>query len=237
MPSKEICASSRVFSIMVQWFYVMRKCIIDPRKIAIDVAKFSAFCCHQSIVCKSVVGTYDGRYFSVEKNGFRLQLIREPALLASTSVLPFVNKWRLHGAGPHRVYFGWFHCRMFLQNLPGESEGWRFERAMAWFAIEKGKFFESVKHKLLYIFSLQVGISGSSVGSSYTTVVALGCSTSMGSSTSENCFGFCNFSDEIFSLHLRREYALSRMTLTKYQDHCMNPVWYTLPHSFKESSQ
>ena len=59
------------------------KSIIDPRKLAIDVAKFSACFCHQSIdhpVCKSLVGTYDGRYFSVEKNSLRLQLCREPAL-------------------------------------------------------------------------------------------------------------------------------------------------------------
>ena len=43
----------------------------------IDVAKFSACFCHQSIdhpVCKSLVGTYDGGYFSVEKNSLRLRL-------------------------------------------------------------------------------------------------------------------------------------------------------------------
>jgi len=36
----------------------------DPRKLAMDVAKFSSSFCHQSIdhpVCKSLVGTYDGR--------------------------------------------------------------------------------------------------------------------------------------------------------------------------------
>ena len=61
----------------------LRKCIIDPQKLAIDVAKFSACFCHQSIdhpVCKSLVGTYDGGYFSVEKNSLRLQLSRERAL-------------------------------------------------------------------------------------------------------------------------------------------------------------
>ena len=48
-----------------------------------DVAKFSACFCHQRIdypVCKSLVGTYDGRYFRVEKNSLRLQLSREPML-------------------------------------------------------------------------------------------------------------------------------------------------------------
>ena len=48
-----------------------------------DVAKFSACFCHQSInhsVCKSLVGTYDGRYFSVAKNNLRLQLSCEPVL-------------------------------------------------------------------------------------------------------------------------------------------------------------
>ena len=48
-----------------------------------DVAKFSACFCHQSIdhpVGKSLVGTYDGRYFSVEKNSLHLQFSREPAL-------------------------------------------------------------------------------------------------------------------------------------------------------------
>ena len=53
--------------------------IIDPRKLAIDVAKFSACFCHQSIdhpVCKLLVGTYNGGYFSVEKNSLRLQLNR-----------------------------------------------------------------------------------------------------------------------------------------------------------------
>ena len=48
-----------------------------------DVAKFSGCFYHQSIdhpVCKSLVGTYNGRYFSVEKNSLRLQLSCEPAL-------------------------------------------------------------------------------------------------------------------------------------------------------------
>ena len=48
-----------------------------------DVAKFSAYFCHQSIdhpVCKSLVGTYDGRYFSVKKNSLCMQLSRWPAL-------------------------------------------------------------------------------------------------------------------------------------------------------------
>ena len=48
-----------------------------------DVAKFSAGFCHQSIdhpVCKSLVGTYDGRYFSVEKNSLRLRSTRKLAL-------------------------------------------------------------------------------------------------------------------------------------------------------------
>ena len=61
----------------------LQKCIIDPRKLAMDVAKFSACFCHQSTdhpMCKSLVGTYNGRYFSVEKNSLRLKLSREPAL-------------------------------------------------------------------------------------------------------------------------------------------------------------
>ena len=48
-----------------------------------EVDKFSACFCHQSIdhpVCESLVSTYDGRYFSVEKDSLRLQLSREPAL-------------------------------------------------------------------------------------------------------------------------------------------------------------
>ena len=48
-----------------------------------NVAKFSACFCHQRIdypVYKPLVGTYDGRYFSVEKNSLRLQLGREPVL-------------------------------------------------------------------------------------------------------------------------------------------------------------
>ena len=48
-----------------------------------DVAKFSACFCYQAIdhpVCKSLVGTYDARYFSVEKSSLRLQLSREPVL-------------------------------------------------------------------------------------------------------------------------------------------------------------
>ena len=49
----------------------------------VDVAKFSACFCHQSIdhpVYKSLVGTYDGRYFSVEKNSLHLQLSCESTL-------------------------------------------------------------------------------------------------------------------------------------------------------------
>ena len=56
---------------------------MDPRKLAMGVARFSACFCHQSIdrpVCKSLVGTYNGRYFSVEKNSLRLKSSREPAL-------------------------------------------------------------------------------------------------------------------------------------------------------------
>ena len=48
-----------------------------------SAAKFSACFCHQSIdhpVCKSLVSTYDGSYFSVEKNSLRLKLSSEPAL-------------------------------------------------------------------------------------------------------------------------------------------------------------
>ena len=48
-----------------------------------DVTKFSACFCHESIdhpVCKSLVGTYDGMYFSVEKNSLRLHSSRKPAL-------------------------------------------------------------------------------------------------------------------------------------------------------------
>ena len=48
-----------------------------------DVAKLSACFCHQGIdhpVCKSLVGNYNGRYFSVEKNSLPLQLSREQAL-------------------------------------------------------------------------------------------------------------------------------------------------------------
>ena len=56
-----------------------------------DVAKFSACFCHQSInnsVCKSLVGTYDGRYFSVE-NSLRLQL--SSAIKRQLWSLPFVK--------------------------------------------------------------------------------------------------------------------------------------------------
>ena len=48
-----------------------------------DVAKFSACFCHQSInnpVCKLLVGIYDGRYFSVEKNSLCLELSCKPVL-------------------------------------------------------------------------------------------------------------------------------------------------------------
>ena len=41
--------------------------------------------------------------------------------------------------------------------------------------------------------------------SSYTTVVALGCSESRGPSTSGNWSGFCNLSDSNFSLHLGKK--------------------------------
>ena len=61
----------------------LQKCIIDPWKLAMDVAKLSACFCQQSIdhpVCKSLVGNYDGRYFSVEKNSLPLQLSGEQAL-------------------------------------------------------------------------------------------------------------------------------------------------------------
>ena len=61
----------------------IKKCIIDPRKVAMDVAKLTVCFCHQSIdhpVCKSLVGIYNGRYFSVEKNSLHLQLSREPVL-------------------------------------------------------------------------------------------------------------------------------------------------------------
>jgi len=56
--------------------------------------EFSASFCHQSInhpVCKSQVGTYDGRYFSVEKNSLRLRLSHMSTRKASNLVLPFVK--------------------------------------------------------------------------------------------------------------------------------------------------
>ena len=102
----------------------LRKGIIDPRKLAIDVAKFSACFCHQSIdhpVCKSLVGTYDGGYFSVEKNSLRLQLSRGASVNFGAGL-------RESDAYPEQFHtekscIGWFHCRMLLQNLPGEHEG------------------------------------------------------------------------------------------------------------------
>ena len=62
--------------------YIILRCN-DPRKLVMDVAKFSASFCHQSIdhpVCKSLVGTYDGRLFSVENNSLHLRSSRESAL-------------------------------------------------------------------------------------------------------------------------------------------------------------
>ena len=38
------------------------KCIINPRKLVMEVAKFSASFCYQ----KCQVGTYNGKYFSVK---------------------------------------------------------------------------------------------------------------------------------------------------------------------------
>ena len=52
---------------------------------------------------------------------------------ASTSVAALCES----DAYPEQFWSEQF-CRMFLQNLPREREGWRFERAMAWFVIEKG---------------------------------------------------------------------------------------------------
>ena len=115
------------------------------------------------------------------------------------------GKWHLPRAVPHwkiKVYhIGWFHCLVFLQNLPGEHEGWRFERAMAWFCHQK-QLISWISATKTLVFSLQVGISGPPMRSSYTTVVALGCSESRVPSTSGNWSGFCNLSDSNFSLHL-----------------------------------
>ena len=74
---------------------MQRRCIIDPRKVAMDVAKFSACFCRQSIdypVCKLLVGSYDGGYFSVEKKTvFAYDRVVIQHYKALTSVLPFVK--------------------------------------------------------------------------------------------------------------------------------------------------
>ena len=49
--------------------------------------------------------------------------LRASAIKASTSVLPFVKVTLTRSTSALKYYFGWFHCCMFLQNLPGEREG------------------------------------------------------------------------------------------------------------------
>ena len=95
-----------------------------------NVAKFSACFCHQSIdhpVCKSLVGTYDGRYFKCRKEQSsptiesQARTIKRP-----TSVLPFVKVTltRSSSTPKNPSLLHWLiHCHMFLQNLPGEREG------------------------------------------------------------------------------------------------------------------
>ena len=147
----------------------LRKCIIDPRKLAMGVARFSACFCHQSIdhpVCKSLVGSYDGRYFSVEKNSLRLRLSRKPALIKeSTSVLPFVKVTltRSSSAPKNPSLLLWL---VSLSYVLTESP-WGTWRMKVW------KSYGVICHRKRLIFgisetqSLQVGISRSPAGSSY----------------------------------------------------------------------
>ena len=66
-----------------------------------------------------------------------------------------------------------------------------------------------------------------------TTVVALGCSKSIGPSTNANCSGFCNLSD-IFSVHLGRGCAWAWWRMTSQLDgvwwqvssHQVSRSWY-----------
>ena len=113
-------------------------------------------------------------------------------------------KWRLPGAISHwkiKVYrISLFHRLVFLQNLTGKHEGWRFERAMAWFCHRK-RLISWIRATKTLVFSLQVGISGPP-WDVVTAVVALGCSKSRGPSTSRNWSRFYNLSDSNFFLHL-----------------------------------
>ena len=80
-------------------FYVMRrrlrKCINDPRKLAMDVAKFSACFCHQSIdhpVCKVASWHLRWKVFQCRKEQSSPTIeSRASAIKASTSVLPIAK--------------------------------------------------------------------------------------------------------------------------------------------------
>ena len=138
----------------------LRKCIIDSWKLVMDVAKFSACFCHESIdhpVCKSLVGTYmyNGRYFSVEKE--QSSPTTESRANAVKRQLWCCPSWKWCLPGAVRTKKSKFTALVgftVVCSYSGEHEGWRFE--LNWTELKElwrdlsSKKFESVKHKLLY---------------------------------------------------------------------------------------
>ena len=124
---------------------------------------------------------------------------RASAVKTSTSVLPFMKVTLTRSSSTEKSKFITLNCRMFLQNLSGEV---------------RMKVYGVICHRKMANFLNQCNknifctgrISGPTMRS--TTVVALGCSKSRGPSTNGNCSGFCNLSDDIFSLHLKKDVGM-----------------------------
>ena len=172
-----------------------------------DVAKFSANFCHQSIdhpVCKSLVGMHL-RWKAVQcRKQHSLPTIESQASAVKRQLryCP-LWKWLLPGAVPHRkskftAFVG--SLSYVLAESPWETRRMKFWKSYGMICHRKRQIFWISETQTL-AFSLQVGISGPP-WDLVTTVVALGCSKSRGPSTNGNFFRFCNFSDDIFSLHL-----------------------------------
>ena len=122
-----------------------------------DIAKFSTCFCHQSIdhpVCKSLVRTYDGRYFGVGKNSLRLQLSHEPVLssvnfgAAIRESVAYLEQFRTEKS-KFNALVG-FTAVCFYRISLGNAKDECLTELWCDLSSKKANFSESVRHKLLY---------------------------------------------------------------------------------------
>ena len=149
----------------------LRNFIIDPRKLAMDVAKFSACFCHPRYRPSSVslVGNYDGRYFSVERTVFAYNWVTSQRYKASTLVLPFV-KVTLTQSSSAPKNSSLLHWLVSLSYGLTESP-WGMQRMKVWksygmICLRKMLILRISETQTLVV-SLQIGFSGSPAASSY----------------------------------------------------------------------